>query len=92
MACVFQKKKKKEAKTPHTLFSVLALNYSFLCRIFFIMLIGKKLMLFSFTVNSHSRSRFLLIFSAFSIQLEEEQFRIQKGMLVVNQGNVFSWY
>lgn len=56
------------------------------------MLIGKKLMVFSFTVNSHSRSRYLLVFSTFSIQFEQKQFRIQKGTPVVNQDNVISWY
>lgn len=49
-------------------------------------------MVFSFTVNSHSRTRYLLVFSTFSIQFEQKQFRIQKGMLVVNEDNVVSWY
>lgn len=49
-------------------------------------------MVFNFTVNSHSRSKYELVFSTFSTQSEQNQFGIQKGMLVVNQDNVVSWY
>lgn len=52
--------------------------------IFSVMFVGKKLMAFSFTVNSHSRSRYLLsVFGTFSVQ---------KGMLLVMQDNVVLWY
>jgi len=57
-------------RTPHTPFSVVALNYCFLRRDH-LFPSDKTLMVFSFAVNSHSRSRYLLVFSTFSIQFKK---------------------
>lgn len=70
MSCRLQEEKKRmsgEGNCSHTCF-VEAFNNSFLSSASLNMFIGKKLMVFSFIVNSHSRGKYLLVLDTFSIQ------------------------
>lgn len=43
------------------------------------MFVGEKLMVFSFTVNSHSRGKYLLVFDIFSIQFGTKSIQNSEG-------------